>query len=65
MGTAPKPLPSLDSLQRGEVLRLHLGELDANELRVAQAAVRFCYSKLVPSFSGDDVPFEGAEHVEG
>ena len=42
------PLPTLAELQRGDVLRLHMGELDPEELLIAQAAVRFCYSKLLP-----------------
>jgi hypothetical protein len=36
---------NIKRLQDPETLRLHMGELDANELLVAQAAVRFALAK--------------------
>lgn len=49
----PKIWPSIEELHRPDTLRLHCGELDANELLVAQAAVRYCYSQLLWARTSD------------
>lgn len=47
--SSPRSTPTLADLQNPSVLRLHLGELTPEELLIARAAVRFCYSQLMPA----------------
>lgn len=43
---------TLEQLQEPQSLRLAMGELDANELRVAQAAVRYAYAHFARQSEG-------------
>lgn len=66
---------TLEQLQEPQSLRLAMGELDANELLVAQAAVRFAYFRvarqdgLIPAKKSDQSDSrhqaENKEYVKG